>query len=93
MLVPAGLGQLHEDHRWIEKARSEGVNLYADQYPYTACGGGIGGMLMPKWSEEGGRQAMLARLADPVIGPRVREGVKRILMDVVGGPRATGLTS
>lgn len=70
---------------YLERARAEGVNLIADQYPYTACGGGITGLLMPRWAQEGGREAMLARLDDPVAGPRLRSEMGATLR-AIGGP-------
>ncbi len=49
----------------IERAREEGVEVFADQYPYPASATGLSAALVPRWAEEGGRQAMLERLADP----------------------------
>lgn len=69
----------------LETARRDGVNVIADQYPYAACGGGITGLLMPRWAQEGGRQAMLARLDDPFAGPKLHRELAQTLEDV-GGP-------
>jgi N-acyl-D-amino-acid deacylase len=46
----------------IEAARARGVQVYADQYPYNASGTGIGGALIPRWAQVGGRDAMLRRI-------------------------------
>jgi N-acyl-D-aspartate/D-glutamate deacylase len=46
----------------IEAARRRGVQVYADQYPYNASGTGIGGALIPRWAQVGGRDAMLRRI-------------------------------
>ena len=46
----------------IEAARARGVQVYSDQYPYSASGTGIGGALIPRWAQVGGREALLKRL-------------------------------
>jgi N-acyl-D-amino-acid deacylase len=46
----------------IESARARGVQVYADQYPYSASGTGIGGALIPRWAQVGGRDAMMRRI-------------------------------
>jgi N-acyl-D-amino-acid deacylase len=46
----------------IEAARARGVQVYADQYPYNASGTGIGGALIPRWAQVGGRDALLKRI-------------------------------
>jgi len=59
--------------------------MVADQYPYTACGGGITGLLMPRWAQEGGREQMLRRLDEPVTSERL---IKEMLDTItkLGGP-------
>jgi N-acyl-D-aspartate/D-glutamate deacylase len=46
----------------IEAARARGVQVYADQYPYNASGTGIGGALIPRWAQVGGRDALMRRI-------------------------------
>lgn len=46
----------------IEQARAEGIEVYADQYPYEASGTSITGALVPRWAQAGGGEALLARL-------------------------------
>ena len=46
----------------IEAARARGVQVYSDQYPYNASGTGIGGALIPRWAQVGGRDALLKRI-------------------------------
>jgi dihydroorotase/N-acyl-D-amino-acid deacylase len=48
----------------IEQARAEGLDVTADQYPYAASSNNLTASL-PVWVREGGRDRMLARLADP----------------------------
>jgi N-acyl-D-aspartate/D-glutamate deacylase len=55
----------------IEGARSRGVEVYADQYPYEASGSGITSALVPRWAQEGGQDAMVARTRDPDLRARI----------------------
>ena len=48
----------------IERARAEGLDIAADQYPYVAGSNPLDASL-PVWAREGGRAAMVARLKDP----------------------------
>jgi len=55
----------------IAAARAEGIDVAANQYPYTAGSNGLDACL-PPWIREGGREALLKRLADP----KLREKAK-----------------
>lgn len=61
-------------HR-IERAREEGIQVYADQYPYTASATGLDAALLPRWSQAGGRDSLYARMDDPATMARIREGM------------------
>ena len=54
----------------IESARSEGVSLSANMYPYAAGASGLDAA-MPPWVQEGGHDAWLARLRDPSLRQRL----------------------
>jgi N-acyl-D-amino-acid deacylase len=56
----------------IEQARTRGVDVAADMYPYTAGGTGLDATV-PSWVFKDGFKTALARLADP----KVREQLKR----------------
>lgn len=45
----------------IEDARRSGLDVTADQYPYTASSTGLS-VFLPKWVHDGGDEAMLGRL-------------------------------
>jgi len=60
----------------IEDARAQGVDVAANQYPYTRAANGLGANL-PPWVREGGREALLKRLADPEIRNRVKADMDR----------------
>jgi N-acyl-D-amino-acid deacylase len=57
----------------IDSARSSGINVTGNSYTYTW---GITGLssYIPAWAQEGGRQAMLKRLADPSDRRRIAKG-------------------
>jgi len=59
----------------IERAREEGVEVFADQYPYEASGTGITGALVPRWAQAGGDTALLRRIDTPAERARLREGI------------------
>lgn len=61
-------------HR-IERAREEGVEVWADQYPYPASATGLSAALLPRWAQVGGQDSLVARLDDPEILGRIREAM------------------
>ena len=54
----------------IEEARAEGLDVTADMYPYPAGSTSLTALL-PPWAHVGGRDALLARLADPAARARL----------------------
>ena len=60
----------------VNRAREEGVQVFADQYPYTASATGLEAALLPRWSQAGGRDALLTRMANPESMARIREGME-----------------
>ncbi len=56
----------------IERAREEGVEVFADQYPYEASQTGLDAALLPRWAQVGGRDSLLARFANAATGARIR---------------------
>ncbi len=55
----------------VEAARSEGLEITANMYTYTAGSTGLDAG-MPPWVQEGGYNAWAERLQDPVVRYRVR---------------------
>lgn len=77
----------------LEEAREQGLDVSADQYPWTASSNGLVDSL-PSWVQEGGRGPLLVRLRDQATRARVRrdflaenpgwpEGASRILITSV----------
>jgi len=55
----------------IEQARESGVDVTANQYPYTASGTSLGASLLPRWAEAGGRDSLRMRANDPATRARL----------------------
>jgi N-acyl-D-amino-acid deacylase len=68
----------------LDQARAEGLDVTADLYPYLASSTGLSATL-PNWANEGGKEAILKRLADPA-------SRRRMAADMQSGrsPRAGG---
>ncbi len=71
----------------IEKARAEGLPVWADQYPYDANGGGIQSMFVPGWAQAGGSEALIKRLADPAQRARIRTAMIQSIEEFGGADR------
>ena len=67
-------GRSVEALKLVEEARARGVDVTIDQYPYTASSTGLV-MLLPQWAQEGGNQALRARLADPATRARIKTAI------------------
>jgi len=59
----------------VESARSEGVRVTADMYPYTAAATGLDASL-PPWVQEGGHARFTGRLRDPALRGRLVEEMR-----------------
>jgi len=59
----------------VEAARSRGVDVAADLYPYTAGGTGLEATI-PSWAHDGGRDALRRRLDDPETRERLKGEVE-----------------
>ena len=77
----ANFGKMPEVLLRIESARARGLDITADQYPYSRASNGLDACL-PLWAREGGVDKMIARLKDPT----QRERIKDEMMD----PNAPG---
>ena len=67
----ANWGRMPEVLRRIEAARARGLDVTANQYPYTRASNGLDACL-PLWVREGGLERMLARLKDPAQRDRIK---------------------
>jgi len=64
-------GQSAQAIKLIKSAQSEGIEIRACQYPYTASGTSLQASLIPRWAEAGGRAELLKRIDDPNVRPRL----------------------
>ena len=59
----------------VERARAEGIQVFADQYPYTASVTGLDAALLPRWAQAGGRDSLMARMARPADMARIHQAM------------------
>jgi dihydroorotase/N-acyl-D-amino-acid deacylase len=64
-------GKMPEVLRRIASARARGLDVTADQYPYTRASNGLDACL-PIWVREGGADKMVARLQDASLRDRIK---------------------
>ena len=65
-------GKVKESVDKIQDARDHGIDVQADQYPYTASSTGLA-VTIPNWVHEGGSAKLTERLRDPAVRTRIRD--------------------
>src|SRR5690606_3464017 len=55
----------------VGRAREQGIEVFADQYPYEASQTSLSAALLPRWAQAGGGDSLRARLADPATRARI----------------------
>src|SRR2546425_1922973 len=65
-------GQMARILARIDSARAAGLDVTADQYPYTRAATALDASI-PSWAESGGWDSLLARLRDPATRARLRD--------------------
>ena len=68
----ANFGKMPEVLKRIEAARVRGLDVTANQYPYTRASNGLDSCL-PLWAREGGLEKTLGRLKDPATRERIKK--------------------
>lgn len=58
----------------LEEAKSVGIRVSFDQYPYVA-GSTMLGVILPPWAHDGGTDKLLTRLADPASRKKMIEDI------------------
>lgn len=71
---PRMWGQSATTLAMIDSARRAGVDVRADQYPYTATSTGLGA-LVPQWAGEGGDSAFRRRVETPALRDSIIRGI------------------
>ncbi len=73
-------GKIKDTLRLMDRARSRGLEVTCDVYPYVACGADIESMI-PNWAHEGGVDKLCERIKDP----KVRERIKKEMLKGIPG--------
>jgi N-acyl-D-aspartate/D-glutamate deacylase len=68
-------GQMDRVIALIEDARSRGVNVQANVYPYTRGNNNLVSII-PPWAHEGGKEMLMQRLRDPEQRQRMKEDIR-----------------
>ena len=68
----------------VDSARTVGVDVMLDQYPYTASYTSLS-VLIPSWALAGGNAALKSRMADPVLRDSITRGIVELLRNDRGG--------
>lgn len=68
-------GKMPQVVAFIDKARSEGLDIEADTYAYTAWANGMSA-LIPPWAHDGGNEKLIERLRDPKMRARIRKDME-----------------
>ena len=69
----------------IRRARKDGIEVTADQYPYIASSTSLTDTLIPAKYREGSTKDMVKRLDDADIGPKMRKGIEQRIEEHLGG--------
>jgi N-acyl-D-amino-acid deacylase len=75
----------------MRQATRRGHYTAADAYPYVAGQSGLGALMIPAWAQEGGREAMLQRFADPEQRARIVKETEAAMTARFGGPQGVYL--
>ena len=76
----------------MAQATRRGHYAAADAYPYLAGQSGLGSLIIPGWAQEGGREAMLKRFADPKLRAQITTEAEQAMRARFGGPEGVYLT-
>src|SRR5262249_40157708 len=68
-------GRINEVVARIDAARSRGVNVQANVYPYTRGNNDLVSII-PPWAHDGGKSALIARLKDPEQRARIKQEIR-----------------
>ncbi len=77
----------------LREAAARGVDAAADVYPYLAGQTSLVAFTVPGWAQDGGRDAMLKRFADPAQRARIVAEAETAMQARFGGPEGISLPS
>jgi N-acyl-D-aspartate/D-glutamate deacylase len=70
-------GNMVDIVRLISRLRSDGIDITADVYPYIASSNDLDASL-PAWAHDGGREKLMARLADPAERKKMKADMRKM---------------
>jgi N-acyl-D-amino-acid deacylase len=77
----------------MRDATARGNYTAADAYPYLAGQTGLVSLIVPGWAQDGGRDAMLMRFADPALRARIVKEAEEAMTARFGGAGGVYLTA
>ena len=69
----------------VERSRTDGIDVTANQYPYDASATGLQSAVVPRWAESGGSDSLFIRFDNPTLKKRILQETKRNIQRR-GGP-------
>jgi N-acyl-D-aspartate/D-glutamate deacylase len=72
-------GRMDEVVALVDAGRRRGVNVQANVYPYTRGQNNLAS-IVPPWAHEGGTAALLGRLREPGLRPRLKKDIREGLL-------------
>jgi N-acyl-D-aspartate/D-glutamate deacylase len=69
----------------LQQSTRRGHYAAADAYPYLAGQTSLAALVIPGWAQDGGREAMLKRFADPVLRARIAGEAEQAMKARFGG--------
>ncbi|MBS4188924.1 D-aminoacylase [Bacillus sp. FJAT-49705] len=82
VMGPDNWGKSVETVKLIQEANNRGIFAAADQYPYLASQTGLTA-IVPQWVQDGGREEMLKRFADPSMRGQIEEEIHQTIQSRV----------
>jgi N-acyl-D-aspartate/D-glutamate deacylase len=70
----------------MRESEARGTPVAADAYPYLAGQTNLSALIIPGWAQDGGREALLQRLADPALRQRIVQEAEEAMDKRFGGP-------
>jgi N-acyl-D-aspartate/D-glutamate deacylase len=77
----------------ILRMMKQGRYTAADAYPYLAGQSGLGALIVPGWAQEGGREAMVKRFAEPSQRAKIVAEAEQAMQARFGGPQGVYVTT
>jgi N-acyl-D-aspartate/D-glutamate deacylase len=69
----------------IRRARKDGIEVTADQYPYSASSTSLAATLIPAKYREGSAKDLIKRLDDKEVGPKMKKAIEQQIKAHVDG--------